>query len=142
MLNASQIALIRNSFTEVAKISDIAAERFYIRLFDLDPALRPLFKGDMADQGKKLMEMLAIAVAHLDKGDVLVPALQNLGQRHVAYGVEDAHYATVGRALLETLAVALGDAFTPEVQDAWTAAYSLVAETMIEASKQARTVTV
>ncbi len=129
-MNANQISLVQASFEEVRPIAVVAAELFYSRLFVLDPELRPLFKGNMADQGRMLMSMLSSAVGGLTRLDTLAPVLRNLGARHVAYGVRDAHYQTVGSALLWTLEQGLGDKFTPAVREAWTLAYGLLSSTM------------
>ncbi len=110
--------LVRESFAKVAPIAPAAAAMFYDRLFVLDPALRPLFKGDMAEQGRKLMSMIGVAVANLGKLDVILPAVRDLGQRHACYGVRQAHYDTVGTALVWTLEQGLGDDFTPATRQA------------------------
>jgi methyl-accepting chemotaxis protein len=89
----------------------------------------------MEEQGKKLMQMIGAAVGKLNDLATLVPILQNLGQRHAGYGVQDAHYQTVGGALLKTLEQGLGGDFTAEVQAAWTEVYGVIAATMIAASK-------
>ena len=125
-----QKMLVQTTFALVAPIAETAAALFYNRLFELDPALRPLFKGDMAEQGRKLMQTLAVAVAGLDDLGALVPAVRALGKRHVAYGVRDEHYETVATALLWTLETGLGDAFTPEARDAWATVYWILADTM------------
>ena len=119
-------------------IADDAAVLFYRRLFELDPSLESLFKGDMAEQRRKLMQMLTFAVNGLDRLDQLVPVVKDLGRRHVGYGVADGHYATVGSALLWTLETGLGAAFTPEVKDAWTTVYGILATTMQDAAKEAQ----
>jgi len=92
------------------------------------------FPTDMADQKKKLMTMITAAVAGLNDLNALVPVVQALGRRHRAYRVEARHYPIVGQALLDTLATGLGPAFTPEVKDAWTVVYGVLADTMISAS--------
>lgn len=125
-LSAEQVALIQTSFTQVVIDSDAVARLFYARLFSLDPSLKPMFKGDMREQGRKLMQMLAVAVSMLDKLDKLVPAVQALGKRHVGYGVKKEHYDTVGAALIWTLEQGLGPAFTPEVREAWVALYGVL----------------
>ena len=85
---------------------------FYDTLFELDPEVKPLFKADIAEQGKKLMTMLDTAITLLDKPDKLIPALQKLGQGHVKYGVKAEHYDTVGAALLKTLEIGLEKEFS------------------------------
>ncbi|TCJ11558.1 hemin receptor [Parasulfuritortus cantonensis] len=126
--------LVQESFAKVAPIADQAAMLFYQRLFELDPALKPLFKGDIAEQGRKLMQMIGYAVASLDRLDSIVPAVQDLGRRHVAYGVKAEHYDSVGAALLDTLAQGLGPAFTPAVKAAWAEVYGVLATTMKNAA--------
>ena len=130
-----EISLVKDSFRKVVPIADQAAALFYARLFELDPSLRPMFRGDMADQGRKLMTMIATAVAGLERPDQLLATVRMLGVRHVAYGVRDAHYATVGAALLWTLEKGLGAEFTAEVRAAWTKVYTLLADTMREAAQ-------
>lgn len=130
-----QIMLVQSSFAKVAVIADDAAKLFYDRLFELDPSVRPLFKGDITEQGRKLMQVISFAVNSLGATDVLLPAVQNLGAQHARYGVKDEHYDTVGAALLWTLERGLGRAFTPAVRDAWTETYTLLASVMKDAAK-------
>jgi len=137
MLTLTQKALVQESFAKIAPIADDAAALFYRRLFEIDPSLQQMFRGDMAEQRKKLMQMLTTAVKGLDRLEQLVPAVQGLGRRHGAYGVIDAHYDTVGAALLWTLEKGLGRAFTPETREAWAAVYGLLATTMKEAAREA-----
>ena len=121
---------MRSSWALVKPIKSEAASLFYARLFELDPALKPLFKGDMHAQGVLLMTMIQTAVKSLNNLAAVVPAVQALGRRHVDYGVTAAHYDTVGAALLWALGEGLKDAFTPEIESAWTETYRLLAETM------------
>ena len=125
-----QKMLVQTSFAQVAPIAETAAGLFYAKLFELDPSLRPMFKGDIKEQGRKLMHMLAVAVSGLDNLGILVPVIKSLGKRHVGYGVRDEHYETVAVALLSTLELGLGEAFTDEVREAWVTVYWLLADTM------------
>jgi hemoglobin-like flavoprotein len=135
LMNETQKKLVQESWAKVVPIAEQAADIFYGKLFEADPALRALFKGDMKAQGKKLMQMISVAVAGLDRLGDIVPAVQALGKRHVGYGVQDSHYDTVGGALLDTLSVGLGPAFTPEVKDAWVVVYGVLSTTMKDAAK-------
>ena len=126
--------LVRDSFAEVVPIAPQAAAMFYDRLFVLDPSLRPLFKRDMAEQGRMLMAMIGTAVANLGRLETIVPAVQDLGRRHATYGVQPAHYDTVASALLWTLEQGLGAAFTQPVKAAWTEAYTILATVMKDAA--------
>ena len=137
MLTAAQKSLVQNSFATIVPIADDAAALFYQRLFELDPSLQAMFRGPMIEQRKKLMHMLTAAVKGLDRLEQLVPVVQDLGRRHVHYGVRDEHYETVGAALLWTLEMGLGSAFTPETREAWTAVYTLLATTMKDAAREA-----
>jgi len=136
-MTPEQIELVKTSWAQVVPIADTAAKLFYGKLFELDPALKPLFKGDMTEQGRKLMRMVGTAVNGLDRLDQIVPAVKDLGVRHVAYGVQDSHYDTVGSALLWTLDQGLGDGFTPDVETAWATVYGLLADTMKSAAAEA-----
>ena len=136
MVTNTQKVLVQESFAAVLPIADDAAVLFYRRLFELDPSLERMFRGDMTEQRRKLMQMLTAAVKGLNRLDQLVPVVEELGRRHAGYGVADAHYDTVGAALLWTLEKGLGSAFTPEVKDAWVEVYGLLAGTMKNAAKE------
>ncbi len=133
-MTPEQIDLVQESFKKVVPIKETAAELFYNRLFEVDPSLRVLFKGDIAEQGKKLMAMLGTAVGGLKNPETILPAVQELGARHVGYSVKPEHYETVGGALIWTLGQGLGEDFTDDVKDAWVAAYTLLSSVMIEAA--------
>lgn len=133
-MTPKQIELVQTSWKKVLPIADTAAELFYGKLFTLDPSLKPLFKGDIKEQGRKLMAMISVAVTGLTRIETIVPAVQDLGRRHVKYGVQDKHYDTVASALVWTLGQGLGEAFTPEVKDAWVSAYGVLAKTMKDAA--------
>jgi hemoglobin-like flavoprotein len=135
-MTPEHITLVQRTLDDVLPMADAAAALFYKRLFTLDPTLRSLFHSDMHEQGRKLMAVLQLAVAGLSRLEELVPIVQELGRRHRGYGVRDAHYATVGAALLWTLQEGLGERFTPEVQAAWTNAYTLLADTMRAAAEE------
>ncbi len=136
-MTEQELHLVQSSWENVRPISRQAAEMFYFRLFGVAPELKTLFKGDMRTQGQRLMNMIDTAVKQLDRRDRLVPALQELGQRHAGYGVKDADYDAVGAALLWTLEKGLGEAFTDEVRLAWTSTYALLADTMKSAAAPA-----
>jgi hemoglobin-like flavoprotein len=134
-MNKRQIQLVQDSFELVKPIADVAATLFYDRLFELDPMLRLYFKGNLRQQKNKLMVTLAFVVDGLHRLETILPAVRGLGERHVQYGVQPHHYDIVGAALLWTLAQGLGKHFTSEVEEAWTAAYALLANTMQEAAE-------
>ena len=136
-MNAEQVRLVQESFEKVVPIADAAAALFYGRLFDLDPALESLFKGDMVEQGRKLMQMIGVAVKSLDRLEQVLPAVRGLGARHAGYGVREKDYVTVGRALVWALNKGLGDDFTPETEAAWVEVYVTLAGVMKDAQAEA-----
>jgi nitric oxide dioxygenase len=130
-MTPEQMKTIQDSFAKVKPIAEQAAALFYSRLFETAPAVKPLFRGDMTEQGRKLMATLAVVVRGLDKLDSVLPAASALAKRHVDYGVKAADYAPVGAALLWTLEQGLGEQWTPELAAAWTEAYTMLSNFMI-----------
>ncbi|MGI9386279.1 MAG: methyl-accepting chemotaxis protein, partial [Methyloligellaceae bacterium] len=132
-----QIQLVQETLAHILPLADQAADLFYSRLFEIAPELRTMFPEDLAEQKRKLMAVLKTAVNTLKRPENLVSVAQQLGSRHNGYRVIDAHYATVGEALLWTLEEGLAEAFTPDVRDAWTAVYGLLAGLMQDAAAAA-----
>ena len=130
-MNPTQVKLVQESFARVAPISEAASVLFYDRLFEVAPQVRAMFPADMTEQRKKLMVMLAAVVKGLGNLDSILPAASALAKRHVGYGAKVEHYPVVGSALLWTLEKGLGEAWTPELADAWTAAYGTLSGFMI-----------
>ncbi len=135
-ITTRQIALVQGSFRKVEPIAEQAAEIFYNKLFEYDPSLKPMFKGDIKDQGRKLMATLKVAVNGASDLNKLVPVLHQLADRHVGYGVKPKDYTPVGNALLFALKTGLGDEFTPELRQAWVDTFRLIATTMKEHAYQ------
>ncbi len=126
--------LVKESFAKLLPNQDEVAHKFFTRLFELDPALRPMFQIGIKHQSRKFMDMLEATVQNLDQLDRMVPMLWQLGKRHGTYGVKDGHYEIVRQALVQTLERELGDAFTPETKSAWHEVYDLLATTMKQAA--------
>lgn len=129
-MNHEQIAQVRESFVYIRSIAEYASHLFYQRLFERDPSLRPLFPADMREQEHKLMDTLDVVVKGLDQLDTLMPMMRALGQRHVGYGARPEHYAMVEAALLWTIRQGLGLHWTPAIDSAWAAAYTVIAQAM------------
>ena len=132
MLDKNQISMVKRSWASLDDL-DLVASLFYKNLFQLDPALKGLFPEDLKDQKKKLMDMISLAVGSLDRIEDLVPAIKNMGKRHIDYGVDQEDYVTVGQALLITLEMGLDRAFTPDLREAWTLTYTILSKTMMTA---------
>ena len=133
-MTPEQIEMVQNSWGQVKPISEQAADMFYAKLFEMDPDIKPLFKGAIKIQGRRLMAMITTAVNNLHQLETILEPVQDLGRRHVDYGVKPEHYDTVGAALLWTLGQGLGDGFTSAVEAAWTEAYTILAGVMKEAA--------
>jgi hemoglobin-like flavoprotein len=129
-MTTGQKELVKASFERLIPVADTAVALFYTRLFKLDPELSLLFKTNMVDQGRKLIQMIAMVVRGLDRLSELLPALEALGARHASYGVRERDYETVGNALIWAIQEILGDDFTVEIKEAWAEVYSLLARAM------------
>jgi nitric oxide dioxygenase len=135
-MNQDIIIQVQQSFKQVVPIADKVGPMFYARLFETQPSLRPMFAEDIQPQARKLVQMLALVVNSLHKLDAILPAVDDLARRHKSYGVVDAHYPVVGETLIWTLEQGLGDAFTPQVKNAWTTAFDALSSMMITATKE------
>jgi nitric oxide dioxygenase len=133
------LVLVRNSFDKLIPVAGLVADLFYQRLFCLAPSVRRMFPADMRDQKRSLILEMAAAVQGLHDFDRLAARMKALGARHAGYGVEAQHYTIVGEALIFTLELGLGDAFTPEVRQAWTRLYGMLAALMQEGAREVRT---
>ena len=130
-MTPDQVQLVQQSFVKVAPISETAAVLFYDRLFEVAPKVRAMFPTDLTEQRRKLMATLAVVVGGLGNLESVLPAASALAKRHVSYGAKAEHYPVVGAALLWTLEKGLGDGWTPDVAEAWTAAYGTLSGFMI-----------
>jgi hemoglobin-like flavoprotein len=136
-MKPDHVKAVQQSWALLDPIPDLAAELFYTNLFARHPSMRLLFKGDLDAQGSRLMAMFGKAVRELDNPAALESTLRALGRRHQDYGVTDQHYEAYGEALLRTLAQGLGTAYTPEVNEAWTAVFGRIRHLMVEATREA-----
>jgi len=138
-MTPEHIRAVQSTWVKVLPVKDAASRLFYERLFEIDPSLRGLFRNDMRQQSEKLMQVIDAIVNGLSQLERIVPAIQELGRRHIDYGVKDRDYGTVGTALLWSLGKSLGAEFTPQVRDAWATLYGVLATTMREAAPTAQT---
>ena len=128
---------LETSFDAVAPRGEELVDDFYNRLFETAPAVRPLFSHDMTRQKAMLLSALVLVRKSLRDLDAIIPTLHNLGARHVAYGAKPEYYPLVGSVLIDSMAAVAGEAWTPEIEQAWSAAYAVVAGAMIEGAEQA-----
>ena len=129
-MSPQEIALVTETWRGVVPVRDTFAQLFYAKLFALDPGLRALFGGNLAEQGRSLVAMISIGIRNLAQPESIERALRELGQRHASYGVRPEHYETVATALILSLGLTLGEAFTPEARAAWERAYAQLAGAM------------
>jgi len=130
-MTPEQVKLVQQSFSRIVPIADKAAVIFYDRLFEIAPQVRSLFPSDMQEQRGKLMATLTAVICGLTNLPLILPAASALARRHVSYGARAEHYPVVGAALLWTLEKGLGEGWTPDVADAWKAAYATLSGFMI-----------
>ena len=136
-MTTAQIALVKETWSKVIPIADTAAKLFYDRLFEANPQLAPMFNSaDLPSQRLKLVKAINTVVMSLDRFDTMVPIIRNLGYHHVFYGVKDWHYSQVGASLLWTLDAGLGEEWSDEAAMAWTIAYQMIADVMVEGARQ------
>jgi methyl-accepting chemotaxis protein len=129
---------IETTFDLVAPRGDELVEVFYARLFAAAPAVEPLFAGaDMPRQRAMLLSALALMRRSLRDVDALAAKLHELGERHVAYGAAPEHYIVVGEVLIASLAEIAGEAWRPEHELAWAAAFAVIAEAMLSSARDA-----
>lgn len=134
-MTPEQIELVERSFAKIGPVTEATGLAFYRALFEIDPEARDMFGNDIDGQARKLMQVLAYAVSNLRSPETLLPLVHDLGRRHAGYGVEDAHYDSVAKALLSTLAKALGPDWTEATADAWAATYDLISTEMRDGAR-------
>jgi nitric oxide dioxygenase len=127
-----QILLVKNSWSYIVVNSDEAGQLFYGRLFEVAPGVRHMFKGDVKDQGRKLMNMVTLIVTKLQKLDDILNEITMLAQRHSKYGARPEHYAVVGQCLIWTLQQGLLDRWNAETEEAWVTVYGILSDAMIK----------
>ncbi len=132
-MTSTEIALVQESFRRVIPIADEVASLFYARIFELDPHLRTRFSGDMAEQGRKLVNLIADVAANLEQPAAIVATFQQLGPANLRDAVKADHCPKVETALLWTLGKRLGPEFTPQVRAAWHAAFTFGSHTVLAA---------
>jgi NAD(P)H-flavin reductase/hemoglobin-like flavoprotein len=128
---------LKDNFAAVANHGDDVAMFFYSYLFYRHPETRDMFAPAMTRQRDRLLGALGHIVSNVDKVNELVPYLTDLGRDHRKFGALAAHYPAVGDALVVTLRHFSREAWTPQLEADWTAAYGIVANTMSAAADAA-----
>ena len=136
-MRPEQVDLVRKSFDALWPFRRKLAEQFYGRFFELAPDTRRLFPNDMEKQQLKLMDTIAAIVGTLDQHEMFQSIISHTGRKHAEFGVQTAHFAAFGDALIWGLRHQLGPAFTPELQQAWIVLYDAIQAEMMRAAKPA-----
>jgi hemoglobin-like flavoprotein len=134
-MTPEQIDLIQRSFDAIWPVRRNLADLFYDRFFELAPDAKRLFPGDMERQHLKLMDMIAAIVGALDKRELFHSLISHTGRQHAQFGVNSSHFVAFGTALIWGLEQQFGDAFTPELKEAWVKLYDAVQSEMVRAAK-------
>jgi hemoglobin-like flavoprotein len=129
-MTSEDILLVQQSWLKIAPVKQVTAELFYMKLSELDPGLRGLFDADLHDSSRRFVQLLDATVRGLDRADVLMGAVREVGIRNPAFGTSDRHHGTVAAALLWTLAKALRRDFTPAVKTAWIKVFGVLSQTL------------
>jgi methyl-accepting chemotaxis protein len=135
-MTPEQIKIVQTTFEALAPQGEAIIEQFYSTLFAENPGVREMFPDDMTEQNKHLLGAVALVAKNAHKLDTLIPALKEMGARHVGYGAQEAHYPIVRDTMLVALGNVAGDAWTPDVKGAWEAALNAVAGAMIEGAQE------
>jgi nitric oxide dioxygenase len=133
-MNERDVALVQQSFEKIAAVGEPLAELFYEELFSVDPSLRAMFTSDFVEQRWKFMAALAMVVGSLHTPEKILSPARALAVKHVSYGVLPIHYTCFGDALVQTVKKSLGAEFTAELENAWVAAFRMLADVMKEAA--------
>ncbi len=130
-ISAEHTHLVQTSYALVEPAGDLVATLFFRRLNEIEPELERMLGGDVDEHSRQLLSALALAVASLDRFERISPALKLLGVKYRGLGIEEFHYGAAGEALLWTLKQSLGPHWSSDVEDAWAAAFTAIAETMV-----------
>ncbi len=134
-MTPQDIEIVQRTYAKLDEHRALFAQAFYDRLFVVNPNIALLFERNMDEQIEQFRVMLFTAVYGMSRAEELKPALRQLGQRHMGYGVRPADYIAFESALLWTIEDFLGDDFCTEARSAWKAFYGFVCDTMLEGAR-------
>ena len=127
-LTNQQKQLVQQTFGSVADESLTISRKFYDRFFEREPMARAMFQPDMSLQQQKFFQMIGMLIAALNDESQLTSMLHDLGKLHARYGVTQEQFNLGEEILLGAFGESLEDRFTPDVKDAWQAAYRFIVQ--------------
>ncbi|WP_338520242.1 NO-inducible flavohemoprotein [Alteromonas gracilis] len=130
MLQQKHINIIKSLAPILHETGPALTDHFYGRMFKHNPELKHIFNMSNQESGAQkaaLFAAIAGYVQHIDDLPALQTAVERIAQKHTSFHIQPAMYDIVGYHLTETLRELTGDLFTPEVEEAWLAAYQLLA---------------
>jgi len=129
-MTREEIARVQASWHTIEPVKRVAAELFYVKLFELDSTLKLLFSDDLQQREQKFLQLMDATVQGLEFSEVMMSAVRELGIRHPLFGDSDEHHGTVAAALFWTLEKCLRKEFTEQVRAAWTSTFEELSHTM------------
>jgi len=129
-MTKEDITQVQESWHSVAPVKRVAAELFYVKLFELDPTMKLLFSDDLQLRERRFLQLMDATINGLERADVLKPAIRELGFRHPLFGDSDEHHGTVAIALMWTLEKCLRKDLTFELRAAWTRTFGVLSQTL------------
>jgi hemoglobin-like flavoprotein len=129
-MTKEDIAHVQTTWHTIEPVKRIAAELFYVKLFELDSTLKLLYSDDLQMREQKFLQLMDVTVEGLTRAEVVNSAVREVGLRHPLFGDSDEHHGTVAAALHWMLERCLRKDFTPEVRAAWQAICQSLSHTL------------
>lgn len=135
MLTTQQMEVIKATVPVLQRHGVALISHFYQRMLSNQPELKNIFNQTHQATGhqQKALAMAVLAYAqNIENPSVLAGALRHIAVKHCTVGIRAEHYPIVGRHLLASIQEVLGEACTPDILDAWGAAYQQLADLLIQ----------
>ena len=138
MLTKEQIELVKTTVPVLREHGVALISHFYKRMLSHNPELMQVFNMGHQRAGFQQQALAGSVLAYAENIENLKPllgAVAHIANKHVSVGIRAEHYPIVGKHLIASIKDVLGEAATPELIDAWTAAYTRLADILIGAEK-------
>ncbi|PFH62313.1 hypothetical protein XA68_14173 [Ophiocordyceps unilateralis] len=137
-LTAEQIVVVKSTAPVIKEHGRAITNVFYQRIIKAHPELKSIFSLRNQHTGAQqaaLAKAVFAYAAYIDNLPVLEDAIQRIAHKHASLFVRPEQYPIVGKFLVDAFAEVLGSALTPDVTEAWTAAYNQLADVLIQQEK-------